>query len=166
MICPVCQSDNLPGTDECENCGADLRSLDLPSPASAFEARLLEERLTELEPRRPIAVTPGDSATKAIATMQRHRVGCVVVEEGGRLVGILTERDALLKLAGRPLEGIAVRDVMTPDPVVLRVDDTIAVAIHKMAVGGFRHIPLVRDGRATAIVSARDLSHHLVELLG
>ena len=98
--------------------------------------------------------------------MQEHRVGCVVVEDGGRLVGILTERDALLKLAGRPLEGIAVRDVMTPDPVVLRVDDTIAVAIHKMAVGGFRHIPLVRDGRVTAIVSARDLSHHLVELLG
>ena len=111
-------------------------------------------------------MAPTDPATRAIAVMQEHRVGCVVVEDGGRLVGILTERDALLKLAGRPLEGIAVRDVMTPDPVVLRVDDTIAVAIHKMAVGGFRHIPLVRDGRVTAIVSARDLTHHLVELLG
>jgi CBS domain-containing protein len=166
MICPVCQSDNLPGSDECENCGADLRGQDLPSPATDFEARLLDERLADLEPRKPIAVAPGDPATQAIAAMQEHRVGCVVVEDGGRLVGILTERDALLKLAGRPLEGIAVRDVMTPDPVVLRVDDTIAVAIHKMAVGGFRHIPLVRDGRVTAIVSARDLSHHLVELLG
>ena len=55
---------------------------------------------------------------------------------------------------------------MTPDPVVLRGDDTIAVAIHKMAMGGFRHIPLVSGGQATGIVSARDLSHHLVTLIG
>ena len=44
--------------------------------------------------------------------------------------------------------------------------DTIAVAINKMAVGGFRHIPLMRHGRVTGIVSTRDLSHHLVTLLG
>lgn len=166
MICAVCQSDNLPGSDECENCGADLRGQDLPSPATDFEARLLDERLADLEPRKPIAVAPGDPVASAVAAMQEHRIGCVIVEQGGRLIGILTERDAVLKLAGQPLEGIAVRDVMTPDPVVLRVDDTIAVAIHKMAVGGFRHIPLIRDGRVAAIVSARDLSHHLVELLG
>ena len=97
--------------------------------------------------------------------MQEHGIGCVAVDSG-RLVGILTERDVVLKLAGRSLEGIRVRDVMTPDPVVLRSDDTIAVAIHKMALGGFRHIPLVSGGRATGIVSARDLSHHLVTLIG
>ena len=50
---------------------------------------------------------------------------------------------------------------MTPDPVVLRHDDPIAVAIHKMAVGGFRHIPIVEDGRPTGVVTARDVFHHL-----
>ena len=53
---------------------------------------------------------------------------------------------------------------MTPDPVVLRHDDPIAVAIHKMAVGGFRHIPIVEDGRPTGVVTARDVFRHLAAL--
>ena len=54
---------------------------------------------------------------------------------------------------------------MTPDPVVLRHDDPVALAIHKMAVGGFRHIPLMRDGRAAGVVTARDVFRHLAEAL-
>ena len=49
----------------------------------------------------------------------------------------------MVKVAGKGLSASAVREFMTPDPVVLRPDDTLAVAIHKMAVGGFRHIPVV-----------------------
>jgi CBS domain-containing protein len=41
----------------------------------------------------------------------------------------------------------------------------VAIAIHKMAIGGFRHIPLVQDGRATGIVSARDLFRYILEAL-
>jgi CBS domain-containing protein len=155
----------MEGSDACENCGADLTAADIPAAHGALEAKLLKERLADLEPRRPIPVEPDDEVASAIATMQEHRIGCLTVERDGRLVGILTERDLVQKLAGRPLAGILVGDVMTPDPVVLRDDDTIAVAINKMAVGGFRHIPLVKRGRVTGIVSARDLSHHLVVLL-
>jgi len=54
---------------------------------------------------------------------------------------------------------------MTTDPVVLRHDDSLAVAIHKMAVGGFRHIPLIEDGRPTGIVSARDIFGYILRLL-
>ena len=54
---------------------------------------------------------------------------------------------------------------MTSDPVVLRPDDSVAIAIHKMAVGGFRHIPLVADGHPTGIVSARDLLRHILAAL-
>jgi CBS domain-containing protein len=50
---------------------------------------------------------------------------------------------------------------MTPDPVVLRQDDPVAVAIHKMAVGGFRHVPIVDDGVPIGVVSARDVFRHL-----
>ena len=79
------------------------------------------------------------------------------------MAGIFTERDAMLKLAGKPLEGVRVGDAMTGDPVILRPDDTVAVAIHKMAVGGFRHIPLVDDrGTATGIIAAVDLFHHVL----
>lgn len=166
MICPVCNHDNIAGSDECENCGADLRAASLPANAGGdVGATLLTEHLAELNPPRPIAVAPDDDVVAAIGLMQEHGIGCVTVESD-RLVGILTERDIVLKLAGRSLDGVRVRDVMTPDPVCLRGDDTIAVAIHKMALGGFRHIPLVSGGRATGIVSARDLSHYLVTLLG
>ena len=57
---------------------------------------------------------------------------------------------------------------LTPDdrrPVVLRGNDSIAVALHKMAVGGFRHIPLVENGHATGIVSARDVFRHILAAL-
>ena len=73
----------------------------------------------------------------------------MLVVDGGRLVGIFTDRDAVLKVAGRPLGPRPIAELMTRDPVVLRHDDTIAVAINKMAVGGFRHIPIVEDGRPT-----------------
>lgn len=166
MICPVCQFDNIAGSDDCENCGADLRAASLPAGAGDDGGLTrLTEHLAGLDPREPVSVGPDDEVATAVALMQEHGIGCVTVETD-RLVGILTERDVVLKLAGRSLSGIRVRDVMTPDPVVLRGDDTIAVAIHKMALGGFRHIPLVSGGRATGIVSARDLSHHLVTLLG
>ena len=55
--------------------------------------------------------------------------------------------------------------LVTVDPVVLRHDDPIAIAIHKMAVGGFRHIPIVEDGRPTGVVTARDVFHHLAETI-
>ena len=115
--------------------------------------------------KKLLTCSPDTTLVEAAHRMADRRVGAILVTENDGLVGILTERDVVLKLAGRSLDGVRVRDVMTPDPVVLRADDTIAVAIHKMALGGFRHIPLVSDGRATGIVSARDLSHHLVTLI-
>jgi CBS domain-containing protein len=85
----------------------------------------------------------------------------------GRLVGIFTERDALLKLADKQrLDLFDVRDVMTRDPVVLRPDDSLALAIHKMAVGGFRHIPVMDGDRPVGVVAARDIFHHVLAVLG
>jgi CBS domain-containing protein len=77
------------------------------------------------------------------------------------LVGIFTDRDAVLKVAAAAADRRPVREVMTPDPVVLRRDDPVAVAIHKMAVGGFRHVPILDDGHPIGVVSARDVFRHL-----
>ena len=98
--------------------------------------------------------------------MHDNGTDCVLVVDDGRLVGIFTDRDAVLKVAGRPLESRPIEELMTHDPVVLRHDDTIAVAINKMAVGGFRHIPIVEHGRPIGLVSARDVFRHLAESLG
>ena len=87
--------------------------------------------------------------------------------DAGRLVGIFTDRDAVVKVAGKRLDAFDVRDFMTPDPVVLRREDTLAVAVHKMAVGEFRHIPVVEDdGTPIGVVAAADVFRHIAAALG
>ena len=166
MACPVCGFENLKGGDEvCVNCGADLAGHDIPQPAISFRSQLLGEHLDDLGAPAPLTVDPDTSLDVVIARMQETETDCVLVTVDGRLVGIFTDRDAVVKAAGSRLDTIKVRDCMTADPVVLRSDDPIALAIHKMAVGGFRHIPIIDDGRPTGVVTARDVFHHLAEAL-
>jgi CBS domain-containing protein len=159
--CPSCGFDNLVGADTCDNCGADLAGHDVPQATVTFHGQLLGEHLDELGAPPPITVSPDTPLDVAIARMHENETDCVLVMADDRLVGIFTDRDAVVKAAGKRLPSFHVRDFMTPDPVVLRHDDPIAVAIHKMAVGGFRHIPILQDGRPTGVVTARDVFHHL-----
>jgi CBS domain-containing protein len=162
VICPVCGHDNIEGVDSCENCGTDLRSVGMGGSGTAFEAHM-DATLASLGPRRPEVMAPATPVADALARMRASGVDCVLVGDGGRLEGIFTERDAVLKLAGRTLEGVSIGESMTADPVILRADDTVAVAIHKMAVGGFRHIPLVDDrGAPAGIVTAADVFRHIL----
>ncbi len=167
MICPDCHTDNLPGADSCEGCGHDLRHLDVPGADDDFTTHLLHDQLGELGAEEPPSVAPGDPVALAIHLMQRRETGCVLVHDGDQLVGILTERDVLLKAAGDrvDLNAVAVREIMTPDPVLLREEDTLAVALHKMSVGGFRHIPLVRDNRVRRVVSIQDVFSHVSDFI-
>jgi len=165
MRCPACGFDNLTGAEICDNCGAEMYGHDVPQATTDFHGRLLGEHLDALRPSAPVLVAPDTPAEEAIARMQEAEADCVLVVADQRLVGIFTDRDAVLKVAGHRRDAFAVRDVMTVDPVVLRHDDPIAVAIHKMAVGGFRHIPIVEYGRPTGVVSVRDVFDHLAEVL-
>jgi CBS domain-containing protein len=166
MRCPVCGFENLLGSDICDNCGSDLAGHDTPQSATTFRGRLLGERLDKLDMVPPEIVDASVEVDEAIRRMHDKAIDCVLVVEGERLVGIFTDRDAVLKVAGTKAGGQPISSVMTHDPVVLRHDETIAVALNKMAVGGFRHIPIVEDGRPTGVVSARDVFHHLAESLG
>ncbi|MFL5779126.1 MAG: cyclic nucleotide-binding/CBS domain-containing protein [Chloroflexota bacterium] len=165
MRCPACGFDNLTGAEICDNCGAELFGHDVPQSVTTFHGRLLGEHLDELGPSEPVVVSPDTPVVDAIHEMQEAEADCVLVTNGNRLVGIFTDRDAVVKVAGKRQDAFHVRDFMTPDPVVLRHDDPIAVAIHKMAVGGFRHIPIVEFGRPTGVVSVSDVFRHLVEVL-
>jgi len=166
MRCPHCGFENLMGSDICDNCGADLAGRDTPDPATSYRGPLLGEHLDELEVGTPDLIDISADADEAVRRMHDKGTDCVLVVDGDRLVGIFTDRDAVLKVAGRPPEARPIAELMTRDPVVLRHDDTVAVAINKMAVGGFRHIPIVEDGRPTGLVAARDVFRHLAETLG
>ena len=166
MLCPVCRHDNFEGEDTCENCGADLRASDIPQAALSYRGPLLGEHLDELAVGSPEVVGSDTPVADAIRRMHDTGADCVLVTEADRLVGIFTDRDAVLKVAGRDVVGVSVGDLMTRDPVVLRHEDPIAVAIHKMAVGEFRHIPIVDGGRLpTGVVTARDVFRHIADQL-
>jgi len=163
MICPDCRAENIEGAEVCEVCGADLSQLKLPRAENALEERLMSGRLHDIEVPEAHHVSPKDPVFLAVHYMRSHNTECVLVRDTEmRIVGILSERDILMKAAGarNDLMAMAVSDIMTPDPVMLREDDTIAVAIHKMAVGGFRHIPFVDQNR-TLMVSIQDVFRHV-----
>jgi CBS domain-containing protein len=165
MRCPVCGFENLLGSDVCDNCGSDLAGHDTPQQAPAFSGRLLGEHLDALGVRPVQVVEASADVDDVIRQMHGDESDCVLVVDDGRFVGIFTDRDAVLKVAGAEPGARTIGELMTRDPVVLRHDETIAVAINKMAVGGFRHIPVVEDGRPTGVVTARDVFRHLVESL-
>jgi CBS domain-containing protein len=162
VICPVCRFGNFPGDDVCANCGADLWNADNPQQVTTFSGQLLGLHLDELGAPEPHLIDVEAGVDEAVARMQAESIDCLLVTDQGALVGIFTDRDAILKLAGRPSNGLTMGDVMTHDPVILRSGDPVAVAIHKMAVGGFRHVPIVKGGRPVGVVSARDVFRHLV----
>jgi signal-transduction protein with cAMP-binding, CBS, and nucleotidyltransferase domain len=166
MLCPTCRYDNFEGEDSCVNCGADLATSDTPQSVADYHDTVLGEHLDGLGIGSPQIIDPGLPVADAIRLMHEVGTDCLLVCEGDRLVGIFTDRDAAVKAVDKRLGLYKVRDFMTGDPVVLRRDDTLAVAIHKMAVGEFRHIPIVDGGRPIGIVAAADVFRHIVSSLG
>ena len=112
-----------------------------------------------------LTVEPSDTIGEAAEKMNASNVGAVVVmEDMVRIVGIVTERDLLRAVASRARAAEArVRQWMTPDPVTIDPDITIEEAAKIMFDNNFRHLPVVKDGRALGIVSLRLLARWAFE---
>jgi len=135
--------------------------------ATTVGSAILNKPIRALELRQPVLVRRDVSVRDAIQRMVENRVGCVLVVEEDRLIGIFTERDVLTEVVGRSMDADAatVEDVMTSDPETLTPDSGISWALNKMSVGGFRHVPLVDErGRAVGVVSMRDVVDYVVDL--
>jgi CBS domain-containing protein len=142
---------------------AEERAIEVARLGTAITRRPIR-LLPTLKP--PVTVPPSATVRAAVEAMNERRVGCVLVVDGDRLVGVFTERDVLTKLAlGHGLDATQVEEVMTPDPECLTLDDGIAYALNMMSVGGFRHIPLVdADQRPTGVVAMRNIVDYIVDL--
>ena len=113
--------------------------------------------------RNLLSVEPGDSITQAAERMVERNVGTVLVLDGGRLAGIMTERD-LMRAVARGLHGDArVAEYMTSDPETIAPDDTTQHAAVLMIHGGFRHLPVVERDSIVGILSIRDLMRVALE---
>jgi CBS domain-containing protein len=96
--------------------------------------------------------------------MVERGVSSAVVSDYGNLIGIVTERDLTRAVAGRVHSSEArVREWMTADPLTLGPDAAPDDAAKIMLDNGFRHVPIVEDGRAVGIVSIRDVARWSTE---
>jgi CBS domain-containing protein len=165
MICPSCNFNNVPGVDQCVNCQQDLAPFDRPVALDRVQRSLMEDTVAALRPRAPVTVRSTATVREAVELLLDRNIGAVPVLEAGELVGILSERDLLVEAAG--VAGCLEQPVsvyMTPRPETVRETDSLAFALHKMDSGGYRHLPVLRDGRLVGVVSVRDLLRHVTAL--
>jgi CBS domain-containing protein len=88
-----------------------------------------------------------------------------LIVEHDKAVGIFSERDALMRLGVNyaNLTSRPIRDFMTPNPETVNLTDRIAFALHKMDLGGYRHIPVLDEGQVTGVISVRDILRYISE---
>jgi CBS domain-containing protein len=108
---------------------------------------------------RPITMSEAASVTEACDQMRDCRAGSVLVTgKGDQLVGIFTGRDAVCRVLAQRRDPSTTRlaEVMTPDPAMMSPDCSAFDALRIMSDGGFRHVPLVKNGRILGLLSRGD----------
>lgn len=131
---------------------------------------LADERLKVLSRRDPVTVQPGTTLRACIAAIQRSGTGdsVFVTDAGGRLLGVLTERDVFGRLVGGDVGPIdldqPVEALMTTKPQHLHLEGTVRDALELMQTGRYRNIPLLDDGdQLMGVVRPQDLLKYLAE---
>lgn len=116
---------------------------------------LLEVKLSETNYSIDINQTVFD----ALKMMADAHIGAVLITEGGRIVGIYTERDYVLKgeLMGRTAKTTTLRDVMTGSMYTVNMDTSVEQCMALMDTHRIRHLPVIEDGQLVGVVSMRDV---------
>ena len=105
-----------------------------------------------------LTATPDTTVSKAGVLMTKKNVGAVMVVERGRLIGIFTERDVVTRVIaqGRDPATTKLADVMTIAPKTVDPDKSYGYALLIMQENGFRHVPVIENGKPIGIVSSRN----------
>lgn len=110
-----------------------------------------------------LTVAPDVPLQEVAERMVSRDVGAALVMDGGRLVGIMTERDVLRAVARGIQEETRVGDCMTSDPETMEPDESTQHAAVLMLHGGFRHLPITEGDEVIGILSIRDLMRVVIE---
>lgn len=134
--------------------------------AKILSSHSLLKPIEELHLPLATLISPKTTVADAISIMQTKKFGALLVEEKERLVGIITERDILMKVVGKSwnLQKTVVEIIMTPQPEFLQMNDPMIFAMNLMDVGGYRHVPIVdANQKPISILSMRDIVGYLTE---
>ncbi|HEX2529694.1 MAG TPA: CBS domain-containing protein [Geminicoccus sp.] len=112
-----------------------------------------------IERDRLVSAGPDDTVEAAVRRMAENKCGCILVLEGDRLVGIFTERDLVLRVAGagKDLPGTRLVEVMTPEPDTIEADRPVQDAVRRMDELSYRYLPVTEGGRVIGVLSMRNL---------
>jgi predicted transcriptional regulator len=124
----------------------------------------LNDPVSSLDLRKPICTTGDTSIADCLQLMKDERIGCLLITDENKLVGIFTERDIIRRIVGKNLShaDIDVQDYMTSDPDTLTSDAPLAFALNYMVVGGYRHVPIVDENKHPQYcLSIKDIIKHI-----
>lgn len=127
-------------------------------------AHARNDKVSLMETDDYVCLEPSDPLSKAVEVMKQDEGGCAIVCDHGRVVGIFTERDVLIKVMGESVDmNDPVSKWMSPVVATLSPDATIGEAVAMMTDKGFRNIPLVKDGQLAGSISVFDVISYLAE---
>ena len=168
MKCPSCGHINYPGRDSCEKCMSSLSETYIPlTHRGRFRRMIMEETVWNAIDlgQKPIILKESELVETAVRAFQEHQQSCLlIVDETEQLVGVVTYRDILMKVANKykDVKRVRISQIMTQRPIALNKDDTVAVAINRMSIAGIRHIPIVDDrNRPVGWISIKAVLRHL-----
>src|SRR5262249_33172567 len=134
-----------------------------------IDNRFLAKSLGFLNPPPPVTLNEAASVEDAINLLREHKIGSVAITDAkGKLVGIFTERDVVLKvcLSGIDVKQTPIAELMTRNPKTAQMTTTMAFALNMMSQGGYRHLPVVdENGIPLALVSVKNVVDHIVHAL-
>lgn len=113
-----------------------------------------------------VSIEPAADLAAAAKLLSKHRIGALVIRgAGGRLAGILSERDIVRSVSenGDAALGLTVGQVMTRNVTVCNEDDTCADIMEQMTTRKIRHLPVLRQGRIVGLISIGDVVKQRVE---
>jgi CBS domain-containing protein len=117
---------------------------------------MLLKNMMEIKAKDLVTATPSTSINDAMDMLIKNNIGCLpVIGEKGELIGILSERDVLLKVhqAKEQYPSLKVGDIMTSDPIAGKLDDDISSIARTMEEKGIRHMPVIRDEHVIGLIS-------------
>ena len=115
-----------------------------------------------------VSVKPDDKVVAALQLMRDNRVRATLVINDDKLVGILTQGDCAIKvlLPGLDAKHVLVKEVMTSDPLSVKLNDPIEACTGLMASRNFRHLPVVDAGRVVGVISIGDVVKDNIRQMG
>jgi CBS domain-containing protein len=138
-----------------------------PFSEDAMNASLIKSKVNSLDPKEPFFLQKDATVKDAVKSMKEHQMGCVLIKDGEKWAGVLTERDVLRSLSRNvDLRNIKVSELMDDYPTYLYDDDSAAYALNEMSVGGYRSRTVVDKGnKPCGILTIEHILDHIIDEL-